>query len=110
MMGISFSALLWTFFYEAVAVVLALPVIIFALALAFYRPQGRPFPALLMAAINYIRDPKIYIWYRSPENFLVKREIKRENTKTAQAKTVSRNRLKELAWMLDTHSMIDDKF
>lgn len=110
MIGISFSALVWTFFYEIVAILIALPIIILTLALCFYKPSGRPLATMIVAAINYFKNPKTYVWYRSPENFLIKREIKRQDSKTATIPVVSRNRLKELAWMLDTHYISNNKF
>lgn len=105
MAGFSFSAIVWRFFVTWIAVIILLPIDIFVLALVFYKPSGRPLASLIMAAINYVRNPKVYVWYRMPENFFVKRELRRENAKTAPVKVVSRNRLKELAWQLDTHSM-----
>lgn len=110
MIGISFSALVWTFFYEIVAIMLALPIICLTLALAFYKPSGRPLATWIFAAIAYFKNPKTYVWYRSPENFLIKRELKRQNSKEMVVQSVSRNRLKELAWMLDTHYITNNKF
>ena len=33
-----------------------------AFLFAFYKPQGRPFSVYLKNAINYLLQPKLYIW------------------------------------------------
>lgn len=43
-------------------VLIALPVIVFALLMAFYRPNGRPFIYLLLSMTNYLFKPKLYLW------------------------------------------------
>lgn len=76
-----------------------------ALAFSFYRPNGRPLLVYIQNFILFGTKPKLYIWKRDPEGFLVKRSIKREtvkDTRDMEYKIVSRNRLQELAWMLDT--------
>ncbi len=47
---------LWLF------LIIAIPLIILCIALAFVRINGRPFISVLGAFINYIFKPKLFVW------------------------------------------------
>ncbi|MDP3057388.1 MAG: PrgI family protein [bacterium] len=96
-------------FVAFIAVLIALPTIIAAILFAFYKPNGRPLYVLIANYFTYNFKPKLYIWRREPEGILIKRGIKKEALKeniSAEYKIISRNRLQELAWMLDTQQAI----
>lgn len=101
------SIMVFTVFW---AMILTLPVFIICVVLAFYKPDGRPVLTYVLSFFNFVFRPKLYVWKREPEGFIVKRGIKKETYKEAQNtefKVVSRNRLQELAWILDTKEVID---
>lgn len=82
-----------------VAIILAVPIGLFALALAFYKINERPFINMLESAFTFLIRNKLYIW---------KKEKKEK--KTTEAKPVvkresipvlSGSRLHDVAWGLD---------
>jgi len=101
------SALIFVGF---IAVLIAIPTIIGSVLFAFYKPNGRPLYVLINNYFTYSIKPKIYIWRREPEGILIKRAIKKETLKdnvSAEYKIISRNRLQELAWTLDTQQAVN---
>lgn len=96
-------------FVGFIAVLIALPTIIACVLFAFYKPNGRPLYVLIANYFTYSLKPKLYIWHREPEGILIKRAIKKETLKdnvSAEYKIISRNRLQELAWILDTQQAV----
>ena len=88
-------------------IVIAIPTIVFSLALAFYKPQGRTLAAYLKAAVLYIISPHIFIWKREISKQEIKRAIKKTK-KELPKKAITKNRLRELAWILDTRTAVSD--
>ncbi len=93
------------------ALLLSVPVIAFAAALAFYKVNGKAFIDILEAGFNYYTGAKLFLWKQ--------REIKAEEqhaaaTAAAAAATalrevrntpkLTRGKLSELAWSLDVRS------
>lgn len=96
-------------FVSFIAVVISIPAILISAAFAFYKPNGRPLYVYIGNYFTYSFKPKLYIWRREPEGALIKRAIKRETFKdnmSAEDKIISRNRLQELAWLLDTQQAV----
>ena len=97
------------FFVSLIAILIAIPTIVACLLLAFYKPNGRPLYVLIINYVTFTFKPKLYLWRREPEGILIKCAIKRNTGKdnmSAEAKIISRNRLQELAWVLDTQQAI----
>ncbi len=76
----------------------AAPIVIFALALAFYKVHERPFPLVLESAIKYFFGTKLYLW---------KKEDEAKPQQVAQTKNIpegipriSQSKLKDLSWSL----------
>ncbi len=46
--------------------ILAIPEVLFFLALAFYRPYGQPLIGFVFSGILFLFGPKVYIWKRTP--------------------------------------------
>jgi len=86
---------------------IAVPTIVISLAFAFYKPQGRPLIDYLKAAFQYFTSPHAYIWKREIFQQEIKRAIKKTKKELPQ-KVVSKNRLKELAWILDTRTALNN--
>ena len=81
--------------------VIAIPVAILSLALAFYKLNGKTFLDILEAGFNYYVNERLYLW---------RKEKKSETPAIAQAAVVtparqklglSGSKLKDLAWSLD---------
>jgi len=97
-------------FAPLLALAITLIATIICVAFAFYRPNGRTLAIFLTNFFVFGAKPKLYVWKREPEGFVVKRAIKKETPNdllSAELKIVSRNRLQELAWTLDTREVVD---
>lgn len=81
-------------------IILAIPVIAFALALAFYQINGRPLIVAVEHGFNYFFGTKLYLWKQRPPS------AQKVDVKVAQAQTplvpkLSESRLKDLSWSLN---------
>ncbi|MBX4192462.1 PrgI family protein [Candidatus Parcubacteria bacterium] len=84
-----------------IAVILAMPVIVASLSLAFYKFNGRPLIVALEHAFGYFFGTKLYLWKQ--------REAKTPTQAVAESLTpgalvvpkLSQSRLKDLAWSLN---------
>lgn len=54
--------MLWFSLTLGVFIIVSIPVILFALAMAFYKFNGRPFVVFLEVFIGYLTKPKLYVW------------------------------------------------
>ncbi|OGZ32113.1 MAG: hypothetical protein A3I88_01880 [Candidatus Portnoybacteria bacterium RIFCSPLOWO2_12_FULL_39_9] len=52
----------WFFLKLWAFLVLAIPIGLIAVVLAFYRVNGRPFIAFIGSLIGYLTKPRLYIW------------------------------------------------
>ena len=77
----------------------------FALALTFYRPNGKPFINMLESGFKYFFQDKLYIWKRRQSKINTKqKEIEKQQeviASTNQPTRLSGSKLKDLAWSLD---------
>lgn len=90
------------------AIILSIPVVALASALAFYKINGKPFIEVLEAGFNYYTRAKLFLWKR--------REVKAGEEQAASVAAaaaaeaaalprgtpkLTRGKLSELAWSLD---------
>jgi hypothetical protein len=81
-------------------IVAALPVAVFAVALAFVKVNEKPFINIIEAAFNYMVKDKLYIWKHNEEK-------KKADTNDAKEKTpqylprISESKLHDIAWGLN---------
>jgi len=78
----------------------------FSLALAFYRPNGKPFINMLEAGFKYLVASKLYIWENNRSNTRGEQKnkpnIQKERTTMAMGGSkLTGSKLKDLAWSLD---------
>jgi len=81
-----------------IAVLLIIPVGVFAGALAFYKVNNQPFINVVESYIGYAFQSKLYIWKKAPKKKETKKEL------IAPVSTIpklSGSRLKDIAWSLD---------
>jgi len=81
-------------------IVLSAPVVVFALALAFYQINGRPFIVALEHGMSYFFGSKLYLWKQrdqSPQ----KAAAKPANAPVALVPKLSESKLKDLSWSLN---------
>lgn len=88
-----------------IAIILSLPVIGLALALAFYKVNGKPFVEMLEAGFNYFLNRRLYLWKKEVE---IQKNTPTETMSTPvspaaplQTPSLTRRKLEELAWSID---------
>jgi hypothetical protein len=81
----------------------------FALALAFYKVNNRPFVAILEAGVKYYISGRLYVWHRTdkPIKNTVADEKKKAAANVFKTPTLSESKLRDLAWSLDIHQNLD---
>lgn len=98
----------WRFLFLPLFILLALPIVLLLLAMAFGKIDERPFPVVFVNAINYIFKPRLYIWKKTraeKKTFSAglppgSPEAAEENPVLGLGK-LSESKLSDLAWSLD---------
>jgi len=70
-------------------------------ALAFYRPNNKPFINMLESALKYSVQSKLYVWKRSPKTKDARIENAQALYQTQNGSRLNSNKLRDLAWSLD---------
>ncbi|MDF1498195.1 MAG: PrgI family protein [Patescibacteria group bacterium] len=104
--GFMVLILLFTFLDFIIFIVIAIPIIIITILFAFWKPKGITVSRWIANFLNFYTAPHLYIWRREPEIRMFKPAQKKKSVHDFQAIPVSRNRIKELAWLLDTSTSI----
>lgn len=102
--GAGICYVLWQTMPTFIAILLILPVAALALALAFYKVNGKPFIQVMEAYFSYIGQSKLYLWKRDRVRKVEKREAIEEKI-TTPAPKLSGSKLKDIAWSLDVLDM-----
>lgn len=63
--GAGLSFLVYRFTPTVLAFILIIPIILFAVALAFYRPNNKPLIEMIQSAIVFAFGNKLYIWKKA---------------------------------------------
>jgi hypothetical protein len=85
------------------ALLIMLPVGGFAVALAFYRPNNKPFIEMVEAAIYWFFNGKLYVWKKRDE-VVVKMIRPKNNEPLLNIPKTSAGSLTSLSFTLDTQS------
>lgn len=87
---------------DLIALIIALPIVVFALALAFYKVNNRPFIDMVQSWISYKLGTKLYTWkHREVTENVQKKDRIATPEQAAVIPQVSQSKLKEMAWSLD---------
>ncbi len=85
----------------------------FAGALAFYRPNNKPFINMVESAFHYFFQDKLYIWRKEAKNKDGVREralpVANKAEATLAAAKLSGGKLRDLAWSLDVLDLSKQK-
>ncbi len=106
--GVGLCIVFFAYFSVLIAFLLSAPVAALALALAFYKVNGKPFVNVLEAGFTYYTGGKLFLWKHAEPT-------KKERTAAAavaaeaeaaakaqrRAPRLTRGKLSELAWSLD---------
>ncbi len=79
--------------------ILSIPVALFALALAFYKLNGKSFLEIMEAAFNYFVSGRLYLWKKDPAPEAKKPVVALPEHRTKLG--LSESKLRDLAWSLD---------
>ncbi len=98
--GASVAVVSVTFLGLFFGLVVASPIIILSLALAFYRVNNRPFINAVESAFKYLMGEKLYIWKKNP---IEQKDPSIKETKYTSlvVPNLSSSKLKDLNWQLD---------
>ena len=97
-----FAAIMLVLLPFFIAIIAALPVVLLALALAFYKVNNKPFVFVLEASIRYFFGNKLYLWQKTEPPAPPTDKERREEAPVEQVlPKVSDSKLKELSWGLD---------
>ncbi len=96
-----------TFFGVFWGLLISSPIVILALALAFYRINNRPFIDILEAGFKYMSANKLYVW-KKPEDD-VRKEPEEKGHASLIVPTLSGSKLKDMNWELDVKKKEGEK-
>ena len=105
--GVGLIFLLYVFLPLFLAVLFGIPVLVFSLALAFYKVNNQPFVKVMENALNFFLSTRVYTWKKKPKP--IKNEIKFQKPERrggVYVPKLSRGRLEDLAWSLDIKERI----
>ena len=89
--------LLFTFLPKFLAIILSVPIVVFALALAFYKVNDKPFINLVEAFFHYNLGGKLYVWKKEEKKPIAKKREEKAPEQVYLPK-LSQSKLKELTW------------
>ncbi|MEX2013724.1 MAG: PrgI family protein [Parcubacteria group bacterium] len=100
--GVGLSVVLFLLLPTFLAIIIALPIILFAAALAFYKVNSKPFVNVVEAFVKYTLTNKLYIWKKEEKQVISNKEQEvRKPIEQVYVPKLSRSKLKELTWNLD---------
>ena len=79
-----------------------------SLALAFYRPNGKPFINMLQAGVKYTFQNKLYIWQKEKGEEAKGKAINEASNQIVKERSeqkLTSSKLRDLAWSLDVLDM-----
>jgi len=87
----------------------ASPIIVLALALAFYKINNRPFVHTLESAFKYATKDKLYIWRKEEKEKTTEDETASgEKYSSLVVPSLSESKLKDMNWELDVKKKEDE--
>lgn len=97
--------IIYRFLPFLIAILIIMPVGGFALALAFYKVNNKPFIHSLEAAFHFLLAQKLYIWKKNP-----KEAVHKENEvgyNSLFVPKLSESKLRDLTWSLDVKESLN---
>jgi len=99
--GVGIGVVLFSLLPNFIALVISIPVVLFALALAFYKVNDKPFVRVVESFFKYQLGSKLYIWKKEDRKIDSKQETKNKDVEQVYVPKLSDSKLKELTWSLD---------
>lgn len=95
-----------------IGLLVASPIVLLALALAFYKINNRPFIYTLESAFKYATKDKLYIWNKKEideEESAKNKNHTKERYSSLVVPNLSSSKLKDMNWELDVKKKEDEK-
>jgi len=99
--GIGISVVLFILLPKFIAIIISVPILIFAAALAFYKVNDKPFINVVEAFVKYTLTSKLYIWKKEEKVSEAKEALEKKEIEQVYVPKLSDSKLKELTWSLD---------
>jgi hypothetical protein len=100
--GVGLCVMAFIFLPNFIAFIIAVPIAMFAMGLAFYQMNGKPFIEVVEAFLRYYLGSKLYIWKKStPEPKAAAEPSTEKKIDQVFVPKLSDSKLKELTWSLD---------
>ncbi|MEX0919273.1 MAG: PrgI family protein [Parcubacteria group bacterium] len=100
--GVGVAVVLFTLLPRFLAILLGVPIIIFSLALAFYKVNDKPFINIVEAFFKYLSTSKLYIWKKADAPQPTTSNKPANNpVEQVHVPKLSESKLKDLTWRLD---------
>lgn len=100
--GLAASFILYYYLPFFISIFLILPIAGFAVALAFYKVNNKPFINVVEAAFKYIVNPRLFLWKKETKAVSEKNRDEAETAALFIPK-LSGSKLKDLTWSLDVN-------
>ncbi len=100
--GISF--LFYVIFPLWLTMILATPIVVFVLALSFYKVNNQSFVKVVENAIHYNSSTRLYLWKKKSHKEITAKTkglSNKPSTGNVYAPKLTNSKLKDLAWSLD---------
>jgi len=99
--GFGLCVVLVLYLPRLLGILLAIPLAMFTLALAFYKMNGKSFIDILEAGFNYYLGSRLYLWKRVEKKVSEIPQPPTPAVETRQKLGLSQSKLHDLAWSLD---------
>lgn len=100
LIGVTLLGLFW-------GLLVSSPIVILAVALAFYKINNRPFINILESAFKYLTNDKLYIWQKTEKTPDQKIEADKKYS-SLLVPNLSGSKLKDMNWELDVKKKEDE--
>lgn len=105
--GAGLSYILYTILPGFISFFLIPPVVIFAILLAFFKLNNKPFIFIVESYLKFIIGNKLYIWKKEEKKIERKTdEISTMSSSLLNVPKLSESKLKDLAWSLDIQEKV----
>jgi hypothetical protein len=104
--GGAISYTLWQILPTVFAIIVIIPIVGLALALGFYKVNGRPFIHMLYAATTHALKSKFYLWHQT-QTTNDTNQINNIPEQEIVSAPMQKSQLRKIAWNLDVLDMND---
>ena len=103
--GAGASYAIWKLLPTIIAILLIIPILGIALALTFYKVNGKPFIEVLQAWFVYALKNKLFIWKQHPPIKTKNKVVEVKAPPLAGIPRLTESRLSDISWSLDVLDM-----